>query len=282
MVKLSAIQLNSSPDIETNIARIDELLGTLDNAYEHLVVLPECCLSFGGSEKSLLNLAQEDAKLRANESIRQSLLSSLSDLAKKHRVFLVAGTIPIFVPSLNKYTNTSCVFSSAGELMTQYDKIHLFDVNVGDGNAYCESSYTQAGKAVKTVQLPFSHVGLSVCYDLRFPELYRALSKLGAEIITVPSAFTKNTGQAHWQALLQARAIENQCYVIAAAQWGMHKNGRETWGHSMIISPWGKIINCLSEGSGIITTDFKPQDITRIRQAMPVHTHNQFIVELQN
>ena len=275
MVKLSAIQLNSSPDVNENLATIERLLITLDTSFDHLVVLPECCLSFGGEESSLLTLAEDNAQ-------SNQLTQSLGALAIKYGLYLVAGTIPIFVTNTNKYTNSCCVFSPKGELLTQYDKIHLFDVNVQDGGCYFESSFTQAGDKVQTVKLPFSHVGLSVCYDLRFPELYRSLALLGAEIITVPSAFTKVTGQAHWQALLQARAIENQCYVIAAAQQGLHNNGRETWGHSMIISPWGEIIECLPEGPGMISTDYKPQEISRIRQSMPVQAHNQFNVELKN
>ena len=280
MVKLSAIQLTSTPDIEANLAVIDGLLTRLEPTVEHLVVLPECCLCFGGNDQTIFQLAQKN-------QLTNSLTSSLSGLAKKHQVTLVAGTIPELSRSGQKYRNTSFVFSPNGEVLGHYDKIHLFDANVDDrlddGQAhYLESSFTQAGEQVSMVDIGFAKLGLSVCYDLRFPELYRALRSLGTDIITVPSAFTKVTGQTHWQPLLQARAIENQCYVIAAGQQGKHENGRETWGHSMIISPWGEVLTCLPEQAGIISAEYKKQEISRMRQAMPVHVHNQFNVELKN
>jgi predicted amidohydrolase len=270
MVKLSAIQLCSQPDVSDNLAAIDNQLAQLVIAKQHLVLLPECCLCFGGEQQAQLTLAKNTAE-------NQRLHQGLAALARTYRVTLVAGTIPVLSRSGDKFTNTSCVFGPDGAILASYDKIHLFDVAVKDNaRVYCESHYTLAGKAVSLVQLPFANVGLTVCYDVRFPELYRQLTEQGADIITVPSAFTQVTGQAHWQVLLQARAIENQVYIIAAGQQGRHANGRETWGHSMIVSPWGEILTCLATGEGAISTEYKVEEIQRVRASMPVSKHNQF------
>ena len=273
MVKLSAIQLTSTPDVEQNIKAIANQLAKLtqvsNNAgVEHIVVLPECCLFFGVSDKAQLSLAQQSENDFKGKS---ELQLALSKLAKEYKVTLIGGTIPILAESGDKFTNTCCVFNSQGELLTGYDKIHLFDVNVEDSeNTYFESRYTQAGNKACVAKTPVANIGLSVCFDVRFPLLYQKLNELGADIITVPSAFTRVTGKAHWQALLQARAIENQVYIIAAGQEGVHANGRETWGHSMIISPWGEILACLDRGEGIITSDYIPLEIQRIRTSMPL------------
>lgn len=278
-IQLSAIQLCSSPDVAKNLADIEQQLTLLTTEHDplttqHLVVLPECCLFFGGKDAQQLALAQTTAQT-------SELVQALSTLAKKYQVTLVAGTIPLLATAGNKFTNSSCVFSPTGELLGQYDKIHLFDVDVNDNEKqYRESKYTQAGKSTTLVDTLNLTLGLSVCFDLRFAGLFQHLRDKGADIITVPSAFTRVTGKAHWQALLQARAIENQVYIIAAAQEGIHQNGRETWGHSMIISPWGEILTCLATGVGIVSARFNPEDIHRIRTTMPVQKRNQFTVEL--
>jgi len=269
IVKISAIQLNSTPNVEQNIQTIANQLAKLTQTsniegVDHIVVLPECCLFFGVSDQAQLSLAQRSKS-------HNELQLSLSQLAKQYKVTLIGGTIPIITDGGNKFTNTSCAFNSLGELITTYDKIHLFDVNVADNaKTYCESRYTQAGNKVCIAKTPLATIGLSVCFDIRFPFLYQRLSELGADIITVPSAFTRVTGKVHWQTLLQARAIENQVYIIAAGQEGVHANGRETWGHSMIISPWGDILSCIEQGEGIITSDFIPSEIQKIRTSMPL------------
>ncbi len=273
MVKLSAIQLTSVANADVNLATIDKLLTqitrSIDNAtddVQHLVVLPECCLYFGGKDSEQLSLAKESV-------INNDLCASLAQLAKKFKVYLVAGTIPLLSNSGEKFTNSSCVFNPCGDMIGRYDKIHLFDVNVSDNTkSYNESRYTQAGKEVQVVKTEFANIGLSVCFDLRFPRLFQLLTNKGADIITVPSAFTKVTGKAHWQSLLQARAIENQVYIIAAGQEGIHDNGRETWGHSMIINPWGEIEQCITTGEGYISVDYHREEISRIRQSMPLTT----------
>jgi predicted amidohydrolase len=289
MVKLSAIQLCSVPDVGENFRTIDRYLETLiaesDHDDEHIVVLPECCLFFGSKDQQQLGLAKESDQLAYQNLFVSTLQEQLSRLAKRYSVNLVAGSIPLLSTNGNKFTNSCCVFSSKGDLLAQYDKIHLFDVDVQDSEKqYRESRYTQCGNEVVSATAAGINVGLSICYDLRFPELYRSLTTLGADIITVPSAFTAVTGKAHWQALLQARAIENQVYIIAAGQQGVHQNGRETWGHSMIISPWGEILARLEEGEGSISVEFSQQALDKVRKAIPVAEHNQFesTLKLQN
>ena len=271
---LSAIQLNAKPKVADNLNAIARQLAKLkqnSSNDEHLVVLPECCLFFGGTDRAQLELAKQN-KLEHNKFI-SSLQTELSQLAKQFQVYLVAGTIPLLTEQGNKFTNTSCTFNPDGELVGRYDKIHLFDVNVEDSErTYCESRYTQAGSQTCLVNTPSAKIGATICFDVRFPALYQTLRTLGAEIITVPSAFTRVTGKAHWQTLLTARAIENQVYIIAAGQEGVHENGRETWGHSMIISPWGEVLTCLERGEGIISAEYDPEEIKRIRASMPL-TH---------
>ena len=290
MIKLSAIQLNSKANVEHNLAVIAQLLeklvshpvstqsmnnATIDEdrkntpsntneGIEHIVVLPECCLFFGAKDNDQLSLAKSTNK-------HNELQQALSQLAIKFGVTLIGGSVPMLTNDGSKFTNTSCAFNSSGELMGRYDKIHLFDVNVADNEKnYYESRLTQAGTTPCMVETSFAKIGLTVCFDVRFPQLFQTLTAMGADIITVPSAFTRVTGKAHWQTLLQARAIENQVYIIAAGQEGVHENGRETWGHSMIISPWGEILTCLEEGEGLVSSDFKPEEIKRIRTSMPL------------
>jgi len=284
MIKLSAIQLSSKANVATNLEKIADILAKITtqpsthNTSQHLIVLPECCLYFGGEDSDQLGLAKNSAVDSSTNfslySVKESKLAlALGSLAKKFNVYLVAGTIPILTSSGKKFTNSSCVFNPEGDLIGQYDKIHLFDVTVSDNtNSYCESRYTQAGTKISVVKTEFVNIGLSVCFDLRFPNLFQQLTKAGADIITVPSAFTKVTGKVHWQILLQARAIENQVYIVAAGQEGVHENGRKTWGHSMIINPWGEIEQVIQTGEGYISVDYQPAEINRIRQSMPLLT----------
>ncbi|MDP7593561.1 MAG: carbon-nitrogen hydrolase family protein [Litorilituus sp.] len=280
MVKISAIQLTAKPNVADNLQTISAQLKkiTLDEQgqdIEHLVVLPECCLFFGANDKEQLKIAHENkiALTAVANQFESKLQVALSELARQYQVYLVAGTIPLLTSKEHKFTNSSCIFSPKGEVLGRYDKIHLFDVNVKDNQkSYCESRYAQAGTKPCLVHTPIASIGLSICFDLRFPSLYQTLNKLGADIITVPSAFTRITGKAHWQTLLQARAIENQVYIVAAGQEGVHANGRETWGHSMIISPWGEVITCLEHGEGYISANFLPEEINRIRASMPLNS----------
>ncbi len=269
-MQLCAIQMTSNTNVADNIADIKQQLSTLVYDQQQLVLLPECCLFFGGKDKEQLHLAVEDQH-------SNRLKTQLAELAKRYNVFLVAGSIPVLANADDKFTNSCFVFSPKGIELGDYDKLHLFDVTVQDGEKnYCESRYAKAGDHVSVVDVGGINLGLSICYDLRFPELFRQLCQQGAKIITVPSAFTRVTGAAHWQTLLQARAIENQVYIIAAAQEGVHLNGRETWGHSMIINPWGEILAQHDTGKGIICADYQEQELLNTRRAMPVATHNRF------
>lgn len=275
MIKLSAIQLTSTPNVKENLDTIEEQLSQLKVAEQHLVVLPECCLFFGGSDRAQYDLAKQNA-------INDELKVALASLARQYKVTLVAGSIPQFVNKTDKFYNSCCVFSRSGKLLTQYHKMHLFDVDVDDNEQqYRESRYTEMGTTPIVTTLDSVTLGLSICYDLRFPELYRHLTSKGAQVITVPAAFTKVTGKAHWLPLLQARAIENQVYIVAAGQWGRHTNGRETWGHSVIINPWGEVLSELKQGVGTISADFDLDALQQVRQSIPVAQHNQFITKLK-
>lgn len=276
MVKLTAIQLCSAPDVDENLKQIEQQLNQLEQSDTHLVVLPECCLYFGGSDKEQLKLAQQTA-------LTNQLQEQLAALAKKYQITLVAGSIPVLSATGDKFFNTCCVYSANGELLSSYQKIHLFDVEVADKEKnYQESRFTSAGQRAVTVEAGDVTLGLSICYDLRFPELFRNLRTQGAQIITVPSAFTKVTGKAHWLTLLKARAIENQVYIVAAGQSGVHQNGRETWGHSVIIDPWGEVLAEIEHGVGTISADFENNKLQQVRQAIPVELHNQFTTKLMN
>ncbi|WP_371188025.1 carbon-nitrogen hydrolase family protein [Thalassotalea maritima] len=272
MLTVTALQMTSVADIDKNLQFIDQQLSSLTPSSEHLVVLPECCLFFGGSDKQQLAIAEPLG--------HGYMQQQLSQLAIKHNVYLLAGSVPI-CHSAEKFTASSLLFSPMGTLIADYQKLHLFDVNVSDNQGqYRESNYTQSGDKLMTVALPSANVGLSICYDLRFAGLFAALRDQGAELICVPSAFTYVTGKAHWQALLRARAIENQVYIVAAGQVGTHENGRQTFGHSMIIDPWGEIIASIDQGHGMITANIDREKIFEVRNQIPVATHNRFITTL--
>ena len=275
MTKLTVIQMCSTPDVDKNLLYIEQQLSSLEVVSHHIVVLPECCLFFGSRDVEQLALAQATAE-------SQALITALSELAAKYQVTLVGGSIPVLTDDHEKYTNSCFVFDPTGQQLARYDKIHLFDVTVNDNEKnYLESRYTQPGRDSQVVRLDDVTLGLSICYDLRFPELFRQLSSQGANVITVPSAFTRVTGAAHWQVLLRARAIENQVYIVAAGQSGVHINGRETWGHSMIISPWGDILTSLEDQQCHASATFSLDMLNDVRSAMPVNEHNQFITKLK-
>ncbi|MEZ5435491.1 MAG: carbon-nitrogen hydrolase family protein [Pseudomonadales bacterium] len=192
------------------------------------------------------------------------------NLAQQHGLWLIGGTIPLQSPNAEKVLNTTLVFNPQGECVTRYDKMHLFGFQKGN-ECFDEARTIVAGDAVGSFVAPFGRVGLSVCYDLRFPELYRALGDCA--LIVVPSAFTHTTGQAHWEVLLRARAIENQCFVLAAAQGGTHRNGRRTWGHSMLIDPWGEVLAVLPEGEGVVSGVLDTARMAEVRASLPALQH---------
>lgn len=267
--------MTSNASIEDNLNRIETLVkqscSTRDNA---IVVLPECATLFACSGKQML---------MASEVLDNGPIQiRLAKLAKTTNTILVAGSMPISCPESeitdsktnNKYYACSIIYGQDGKRIATYNKIHLFDVTVEDGTGtYEESKYTERGTALSVVDLRWAKLGQSICYDLRFPRLYAAMNF--PEIIVVPSAFTKVTGQAHWHSLLKARAIENQAYVIAANQWGQHDDGRETYGNSCIYSPWGELMSVLEEGCGAAIADYDEKSLLKVRRAMPVSVHSQ-------
>ncbi|NKF49087.1 carbon-nitrogen hydrolase family protein [Shewanella sp. WXL01] len=277
------LQCQSSKDVQANLSFIESQLKQLPRESDEpqLVVLPECSLLFGGHESEQLKYAgsRDD----------NPLADALSKLAKQYQVYLIAGTIPYKAePSQNTDTADNAkskvysrcyAFDDKGQTLGHYDKIHLFDVEVADGTrSYRESDTFAAGERITVIDTPFGKIGLAICYDLRFADLFRALRLQGADIIVLPSAFTKVTGQAHWQILLQARAIETQCYLLGANQWGTHNQGsRETYGHSMIVDPWGNVVAVKPEQTGWLQARIDMSEMKKIRQNMPVLGHNRFI-----
>jgi len=270
-VNLAVIQLISTPDVDQNINQIKQQLKVLraDCAEdEMLVVLPECCLMFGRSEAVIKTFAEP-----IGEGAMQTALAAL---ALEFNVYLVAGTIPLQADD-GRSLAASLLIDPQGKILAQYNKIHLFDVDVADGiGSYRESDNTQPGQHVSVIDTPFGKIGMAVCYDLRFSGLFRAMRHAGADIFVLPSAFTKITGQAHWELLLRARAIENQCYMVASNQGGTHANGRETWGHSMIINPWGEITASLAAGIGAVSSPLDREMQRAIQQKMPMIEQERF------
>jgi nitrilase len=261
-MKIAAIQMTSGPNLQDNIATATRLIQEAVTAGANLVLLPEYWAIMGMREQDKVDLAKSpDAKL---------MPEFMSQQARMHGIYLIGGTIPITSPETNKVYNSTLVFNPEGLSVARYDKIHLFGFTK-DAESYQESSSILAGSKPVSVEFDSYKVGLSICYDLRFPELYRSFGAM--DLIVVPSAFTYTTGSVHWEILLRARAIENQCYVLAAAQVGHHPNGRRTWGHSMLVNPWGQIVSELPESEGIVVGDMDLQLIQEVRRNLPALKH---------
>jgi nitrilase len=270
MANVVAIQMTSSPDVSENLKFVEQQLKGLQVSRPCLVVLPECFACFGGSDQAIFNIAED----KGAGPVQQHL----SDLCKTYQVWMVAGSFPLLCDTPDKYTASSLLFDDKGQLIEEYQKIHMFDVQVNDNTgAYLESARTQAGSKLVVVNTPFGNIGMAVCYDLRFAAMFNAMAQIAClDLITLPAAFTQNTGQAHWRALVAARAIENQCYVVAANQLGVHTNQRQTYGHSCIISPWGETIAELTTSAGSVHASVDLQLIQDIRTNMPLGQHNKF------
>lgn len=261
---IAAIQMASGPNVGANLTEASRLITHAGKLGAGLVVLPENFASMPMKDKDQINIAEEYGSGQIQDF--------LAARAKEHGMWIVGGTVPIRAAE-GKYRAASLLFNDKGECSARYDKMHLFDVALENGERYNESAFSEAGEEVVVADTPFGRLGMSVCYDLRFPELYRKMLDMGAEIFSVPSAFTEITGKAHWESLVRARAIENLCYVIAAGQGGYHLSGRETHGDSMIVSPWGKIIDRLPRGSGVVAAEFDPDRLTRARTSLPSIQH---------
>ncbi|MEZ4227431.1 MAG: carbon-nitrogen hydrolase family protein [Polyangiaceae bacterium] len=264
-LRAAVVQLESQDQVDANLEQCQRhvLRAAADGA--RLVVLPEN-FSFMGAEADKRRFAEELGD-------RGPIQSALSSLAREAQLTLIAGGFPEKSGDDARPFNTLLVYGPDGRLRTHYRKIHLFDVELADGTVLNESSATSAGDELVTTDVDGARVGLSICYDLRFPELYRGLVSAGAEVLVVPAAFTLQTGKDHWHPLLRARAIESQCWVLAAGQWGKHPKGRLTYGHSMIIDPWGTIVSQCSDGVGHCTADLDAELTARVRASVPCLQH---------
>src|SRR5471032_3543443 len=262
MNTVAAVQMISSPSVADNLATARRLIGRAADTGADLVLLPEYWAIMGRSDT--------DKVAQAEPLGDGTIQNFMSGIAREYGIWLIGGTLPLQSPEAGKVLNTTLVYNPQCEHVGRYDKIHLFGFSKGT-EAYDEARTIVPGSHVGTMATPLGKVGLSVCYDLRFPELYRAMGP--CSLIVVPAAFTYTTGQAHWEVLLRARAIENQCYVLAAAQGGLHRNGRSTYGDSMLIDPWGRVLDRLATGPGVVSGMVDPEVIARLRTGLPAMTH---------
>ena len=263
-MKLAAVQMVSGPDVQANLQAADRLLAEAAAAGAGFALLPEYFCLIGQRDSDKLDVA-EDAD-------GGPIQRFLADAARRYRLWLVGGTLPMRSDDPGHAYNSCTVWSPQGELAARYDKIHLFAFEQGE-ERYDEGRVLRPGTRAVAVQAGPLRVGLSVCYDLRFPELYRALMRPPCDLLCVPSAFTVPTGRAHWELLLRARAVENQCYVIAAAQGGRHPTGRSTWGHSMVVDPWGDVVAELAEGEGVVLAEVDADRLADVRTRLPALAH---------
>jgi deaminated glutathione amidase len=267
---VAAVQLSSQAGVGANLDRAAALVAEAARRGAALVLLPENFAFLGGTEEERRSIAEDLPP--PGTPLEGPIGRRLSELARAHGLWLLGGGMPERSGDRDRPYNTCVVFAPDGRLAARYRKIHLFDVDLAE-RAYRESASSSPGREPVTIEAAGLGVGLSICYDLRFPELYRALSAAGAEVLVVPAAFTVQTGKDHWHVLLRARAIEAQAYVIAAAQWGKHPGGRQTYGKSCIIDPWGEVIAQASEGEGVITAAVDRGYLGRVRASMPSLRH---------
>jgi nitrilase len=263
-MKIAALQMVSTTHVEQNLETARRLIAHAARDGAELVALPEYFCLMGRSDRDKLGVAEAPGDGPIQEMLAYA--------AREHRVWLIGGTLPIRTDDPERVLNSNCVYAPDGTLAARYDKIHLFKYDNGR-ERYDEGCAIRAGSVPTTVQAAGLRVGLSVCYDLRFPELYREMMHPPCDLISVPAAFTYTTGLAHWELLLRARAVENQCYVIAAAQGGTHENGRRTFGHSMVVDPWGKVLAVLPEGEGVVMAEVEPARIASVRSQLPALEH---------
>jgi len=260
--RIAAVQMASGPHVEANLKEAGRLIAVAVERGADLVALPEYFAIMG---------MQDTDKVTVREKEGQGPIQDfLSQTAKQHGIWIVGGSAPLVSSDARRVRNSCLVYNSQGTLVGRYDKIHLFGFDMGKEH-YSEERTIEPGSSIKVIDTPFGRVGLSICYDLRFPELYRAMKDV--DIIMVPSAFTETTGKAHWETLIRARAIENLAYVLAPAQGGYHVNGRETHGDSMIVDPWGVVLDRLPRGSGVVIASINTDYIQRLRKSLPALRH---------
>ena len=265
MTRIAAVQMASGPQVAANLNEAARLIDKAAADGARLVALPEnfTCMPMKDSDR--LSVAES--------SDGGTVQTFLADQARSHRLWLVGGTMPLTTNDATKVRSACLLYNDQGERIARYDKMHLFDVRLTNGEEYQESRTFEAGNEPVVVDTPFGRLGLAVCYDLRFPELFRRLVDAGAQIIVIPSAFTAHTGRAHWETLLRARAIENLTFIVAPAQGGYHVNGRETHGDSMIVNPWGEVLGRLARGSGTVVADCDLSVLRDLRRSLPCLEH---------
>jgi nitrilase len=269
MTKFAAVQMTSGHEVGANVDAAIVLLTQARDAGASVALLPE--------NFAFMGLRDADKRAIAEPEGAGPIQSALANAAARLGLWIIAGTIPLRVPGEERPGAASVVYDANGRQVARYDKIHLFDVDIpGREERYRESANLAPGRTPVVVDTPAGRVGLSVCYDVRFPELYRRLSLAGADILVMPAAFTKPTGEAHWETLLRARAIENLAYVVAAAQWGRHPNGRDTYGDSLVIDYWGRVVTRLPSGAGVVVADIDRAAQAQARESFPVLSHRKF------
>ena len=260
MFRVSCIQLKSNNNILYNLKKTEKLISKAVKQKSDFILTPEISSLFSLEKKKLLKICK---------SMKEDIyLNGIKKLAKKYKKWILIGSLIIKV-SRNRLVNRSVLVDKTGKIRTYYDKIHMYDVALSKREKYFESKTFTAGKKIKSSNLPWGKLGLSICYDLRFPNMFRKLSKVGCDYISIPSAFTETTGKRHWHSLLKARAIENFCYIFAPAQGGTHYNGRKTFGHSMVVSPDGKILKELKKSEGVLTVSIDPKLPKKLRAIIP-------------
>ena len=272
MTNVACIQMASGPNVGANLLEAERLINQAVRQEAGLVVLPENFAIMGQSERDKVDVREVEGE--------GPIQQFLAEQAARHGIWLVGGTIPLVASVPDKIRASCLVFNDKGEQVARYDKIHLFDVDLVDSDEqYTESETIEPDDRIVVFDSPFGRIGLSVCYDLRFPELYRQQLDAGMEVLVVPAAFTAITGRAHWEVLVRARAIENLCYVVAAGQGGYHLNGRETHGHSMIVDPWGIVLNSLARGPGVVSATIDLGRLESARRNFPSIQHRRLRCE---
>ncbi|WP_392560691.1 carbon-nitrogen hydrolase family protein [Orbus mooreae] len=269
LVTIAAIQMVSSQNCQQNIQKAEQLIHESVEKGAQFILLPEYFCLIHSDPKAKFNIAEPFG----NGPIQDML----SRLAKKYNIWLAGGSMPLDVGETDKVTNTLLLYAPDGSLHTRYDKVHLFSIDTPTMR-FNEGDTMVRGNQVVTADLPFGRVGFAICYDIRFPAFFVAMGEL--DLILMPAAFTYPTGQAHWELLLRARAIDNQCFVLAAAQGGKHQSGRQTWGHSMIVDPWANIIECLPEGEGVVITTVDFDKVKEVRSSLPVVRDRHLLTQL--
>jgi nitrilase len=265
-MKLAAVQMISGPDVTPNLATAGRLIAEAADAGAQLVALPEYFPLIGATDTDRLAARETDGS--------GPIQDFLANAAKKHGLWLIGGSIPLMADDPAKLRNSCLVFDPQGKRAARYDKIHLFGFNKGD-ETYDEAATIERGDQVVAFDSPLGRIGIAICYDLRFPELFRAMAQLPnpVDLLVLPAAFTETTGRAHWELLLRARAVENQCFVLAAAQGGQHPNGRMTHGNSMVIDPWGEVLARMDKGEGVVIGELNRQKLVDTRTSLPALKH---------